>query len=355
MVAVASQTSLAAADEPLPPPLHDNSTVFTVYVDPQGSDSASGASRDQPVRTLSQAQRLVQAGVSGAPRNVNVLLAPGTYPDPCVEAGGTPEACTSGAAVRWSFTMPGHTIEFRPLEPMAPCPVFDGSGTRRSSWFWLRGARGQLTNIVITGLRVQNYWNAVTYAGSTTDATQYNGGNVLRNNVFANIGANPRLVAPDAGNEDQNLSFAAVGITNSRKNIVSNNAFIDIITDYMCPWLHTLYVRHDSNYNVINGNLFERACGNPVRFRDHSNYNTVSDNTFIDAGYNGFYEDWFIADTECASFGNIFSRNRLLSGYGERPIPVAAFGGRPAQACNTVTRAARVQLVGNFRPGIQER
>lgn len=351
VIAIASQASLAAADEPLPPPLHDDSTVLTVYVDPQGSDDASGASRSQPVRTLAQAQRLVQAGVSGTPRNVNVLLAPGTYPDPCVEAGGTLEGCTSGAAVRWSFTMPGHTIEFRPLDPTAPCPVFDGSGTRRSSWFRLRAARGQLTNIVITGVRVQHYWNAVAFAGSVTDAAGYNGGNVLRNNVFADIGANPHMVPPGSENEEANRSFSAVGITNSRKNVVTDNTFLDIVTDYGCPFLHALYVAHDSSNNAIVGNSFQRACGNPVRIRDHSNFNFVSDNTFVEAAYNGYYEDWFSHATECASFGNVFTDNRLVSAFGGRMVPSAVLSRRPATICNTVSQEARVLVRGNLSFG----
>ena len=350
-IAIASQASLAAADETLPPPLHDDNTVFTIYVDPQGSDTASGASRAQAVRTLAQAQRLVQAGVSSTPRNVNILLAPGTYPDPCVEAGGTREGCSSGAAVRWSFTMPGHTIEFRPLDPTAPCPVFDGSGTRRSSWFWLRAARGQLTNIVITGVRVQHYWNAVGFAGSVTDAAGYNGGNILRNNVFADIGANPQMVPPGAENEDANRSFSAVGITNSRKNLVTGNTFLDIVTDYECPFLHALYIAHDSSYNAIVGNSFQRACGNPVRIRDHSNFNFVSDNTFVESGYNGYYEDWFSHTSECASFGNVFTENRLVSAFGGRVVPAAVLSRRPAATCNTVSRRAQVRAWGNHSFG----
>ena len=347
MVAVAGQASLATAAEPLPPPLHDDSTVLTVYMSPRGDDRESGESSAAAVRTLERVQQVVQAGVRSAPRNVTVLIAPGTYPDPCVEAGGTLESCTATAAVRWSVTMPDHTIEFRPLEASEPCPIFDGAGTRRSAWFWLRGARGQLTNVVFTGLRLQNYWNAITFAGSVTDAALYNGGNILRNNVFAKIGANPRMVAPGSENEDQNLSFSVVGVTNSRKNIVADNVFTDIVTDYHCPWLHALYVAHDSSYNVITGNWFENACGNPVRIRDHSNFNVVSENTFVDAGYNGYFEDWFSHTTECASYGNTFTDNRLLSGFGGQYLPAAVVHVRSAEICNAVNRRARLHVARN--------
>lgn len=347
VMATLGPSAPALAHSPLPAPLHEDGAVLTVYVRPDGDDRHAGTSRSTAVRTLARAQEVVQAQLGTTHRNVNVLLASGTYVDPCVEAGGTLETCTAGAAVRWSLTMPGHTIEFRPLDESGPCPVFDGAGTRRSAWFWLRGARGQLTNIVITGVRVQNYWNAVTYAGSNTDPALYNGGNMLRNNVFANIGANPRLVPAGADDEDRNLSFSAVGITNSRKNIVEDNAFADIVTDYKCPWLHALYVAHDSSYNVIVGNRFERACGSPVRIRDHSNFNFVSDNTFEQAGYNGYYEDWFARATECASFGNVFTDNRLVSGFGGRFVPAAVVHTHPAAMCNSVARSVRVQLGGN--------
>lgn len=95
-----------------------------------------------------------------------------------------------------------------------------------------------------------------------------------------------------------------------------------------------MYLAHWSKRNIVAANRFYMVSGGPMRTRNDSNDNDVYSNTFERAGVGAYYSKWFcdsgcVADNpgsprECASHGNVFHENNLVSGYSGGDLSVWA-------------------------------
>jgi hypothetical protein len=297
--------------------------VFTVYLSPIGSDTNSGRSASQPVKTLAQAQVVIK---DAAPRtDVEVRIKQGVYQAP---------------PLVWDTVVVDHTISFMPedyhygdADTIAGRPVFDGGG---QYGYWLNAK----APVSFTGamslrfyyLQVQNYTNGLVFHGKVT--TNSDG---IR--VPSDIGVNHNTVygmmfirvgskfAPPGGT-------GALKLQNSSDNDIRNNHFVDIVNpDDTLSAIHAIYIAHYSKRNLIEGNRFERVSGDPVRIRNDSNDNIVERNVFNRTGAKAFYGEWFCDlscvgnnpghPRECASHGNWFRYNDagLKLGYLGTVIP----------------------------------
>ncbi|MBZ9647038.1 right-handed parallel beta-helix repeat-containing protein [Sphingobium sp. 3R8] len=193
--------------------------------------------------------------------------------------------------------------------------IFDGSMVAPSSlpksWLSIKAQYGRPSNVIIENITVRNYRQAIIFYGSKQNAAKWNGGNIVRNMSFRNIGV--------FGN-NPGKSFSAIILVNSRNNIISNNYFFNIENVNSCRGMHSIYLRSMSSNNRIENNIFEKGCGDQIKFRDASNNNIVSDNTFINqSGFALAVDSYCVkgregcATTECPSKGNSVLRSRVKS------------------------------------------
>jgi hypothetical protein len=298
---------------------------------PNGVDTRSGTSEAQAVKTLGRVQNILQ--LTQPTDAVEIHIAPGTY---------------LGDQVVWTYYN-GHSITFTPKGFSDEIPVFDGQNG--GTWFALSVDDGQMTNLRFRHLRVQNYGTAVSFNGNRNDLDGWNGGNELLEMHFYNIG----------GSFSTTRSTAAVRLVNSRNNVIADSIFQNIIdpppaTD--AAHLHPIYAAHYANNNLIDGNVFINAVGDPIRFRDASNNNRVLRNSFVHTGYFSFYSEWYCEPSrpdctkptpECPSQGNDFRYNTLYDGYYWEVEPWMVHGAEQHPECAPLT-LPRVQVAANRSP-----
>lgn len=287
---------LVSATAFLPPCLAGE---LIIYLDPRGSDASDGLTEHRPVASLQKALQIAESISANEVSALRIAVAPGEY------RGQTAKA-------RGNFA----GLEIAPIstDPTRPRPRFDGD-RKGGTWLDIRSATGTRTNYKISGLEITNYETAINFAGDRNHRARSNGGNEIRNNVFANIGQIARADAPP--------STAVVRLVNSDDNVIASNRFIHIVNPARCALLHSIYVAHDSTGNVIEDNVFEDSCGDAVRFRDGSHSNLVRGNTFIDAWANAPVSDWYCDSEkrtdctkptpECPSMNNVIDNNRVVA------------------------------------------
>ena len=186
-----------------------------------------------------------------------------------------------GAPVTWRF-FNGKDITIRPAPGQADLPTFDrcrptGCGERRR-FVTVAGSSGENTRIHFRALRVQNYWEGISFSGSSTELDGWNGGNSVKDCVFEKMG-NKYI-------EDNDGAYATVRLQMSRNNVLTGNRFYKIentnggkVKD---TYLHAFYIAYKSSHNLIKGNVFEgrrahqwllqghhRRCGRHQRRRPH--------------------------------------------------------------------------------------
>lgn len=301
----------------------------TVYVSPDGKDSAKGASEADAVATLDRALNLAEKASAADLTQVRIALKPGTYRAQTATTRGHPDGVpiliTSGTGGR---------------------AVFDGGG-QGGTWLTLkqRGG-GQPSNLKIIGLEVTNYETAIDVDGSRSNPAIWAGAMTIRDNRFSKIGDIARNGAPP--------STAAIRLVNSDKNVIANNVFSNIKNSKRCGMLHAIYVAHGSTDNLIEGNTFEDSCGDAVRFRDQSDNNVVRGNQFSDAWARSPVSDWFCdatergdctkAQGECPS-SNLRIEGNKISARGARPeAEFMPYGKEPPAKCNIPVGAKRAIL-----------
>jgi len=271
---------------------------LVIYMGPTGSDIHDGSMPDRAVLSLGKALELANEAPDPDVRVVRITVAPGIY------RGQT--ATTAGMAG-------GRGIIIASDDPQKGRPVFDGEGND-GTWLILNNASGRPTNITIAGLEIKNYLTAISLNGNRDVRDASNGGNVIRDNIFRNIGQSSWFSSTH--------STAAVRFVNSDDNIVAGNTFINIRNKRKCHLLHSLYIAHDSTRNTVSENLFQNSCGDAIRFRDGSNDNRIVNNTFTDAWEKNPASDWYCDPSkrsdctkvsgECPSKNNLFEGNRVV-------------------------------------------
>jgi len=291
---------------------------FIVYMSASGSDANDGMTPATGVYTLKRVQQILKTADPDS--DVEVRIQQGTYHAP---------------PLTWDYTN-GHRIAFLPIdyeygegrEGIADRPVFRGDGTL-GWWFAFRlppGHPGGDTRLEFYYLRVEHYDNGLLFHGRyhTVDgirvpATAGANGNRVQGMYFYEIGS--RYVPGDMG-------YAALEFANSSNNYVRANHFIRI--ENASPdesHIHGIYAAHGANNNQVINNNFHRITGQPIRTRNQSNNNDIYGNKFERTGLpiHGQYGEWFCDPTcqasspsnplECASQGNLFHDNTLVSNY----------------------------------------
>jgi len=272
-----------------------------------GDDSADGFGEGAALRTLARVQELLEADPPSC--DVEVSIAPGTY---------------GGQRVVWRFTMPEHRISFLAADP-EDRPVFDGCADPSDcggTFFTLRHADGEETNLHFSYLRVQRYQTAISLNGNRNAEATSNGSNRIYGCVFDRIG--------NVFDSSLEPSTACVRLVNSDDNEITNNHFIDVVNTRSGGLIHAIYAAHMSDRNTIRANRFLRSSGDPVRLRDYSNDNVIVDNRLIRVGTTAGYTDWYCdhdarsdctkPDPECPSWGNQFRDNLLDGDWSCRPL-----------------------------------
>lgn len=292
--------------------------VYTVYVSATGSDANNGLTPATAVKTLKRVEAVLTAA---APQtDVEVRIKQGTYVAP---------------TTTWRFYVPGHTISFMPVDydpgdtydDIAGRPVFRGDGSA-GYWFSARlpsGHPGGNTNLRFYYLQVERYASGglqfhggvtTNSQGITVPATAGVNNNTVYGMLFTHLGSRH---AP-AG-----VGYGGLNTWNSSDNLIRNNHFVSHENaGGDAGLIHGIYLAHHSNRNTVTSNRFSLISGGPMRTRNDSNDNVVSGNTFTRTGTVG-YSEWFCDSScvaanpgharECASHGNVFHDNDLVSSY----------------------------------------
>lgn len=297
----------------------NSSTSFTVYMDPAGSNANDGLAPTRGVQSLERVEDILE---ERQPReHVQVRIKPGTY--------------ISGQT-SWSFYVPGKTISFLPvgyqegtgLQREDERPRFLGEPT--DGWWFLAtlpdGHPGGDTGLRFYSLEVSGYsqggiklnGGVEVVDGLRAPASKGMNGNIFRDMLFYRLGD---------GHSPGAHGFGGIDLVNSSRNLVTANVFSRLENNAPNPGhIHGVYLAHHSSANVVADNAFHQISGDPVRVRNDSNSNEVTGNTFALAGAYG-YSEWFCDDPtvcpeerECASHGNRFHENTLISGYGSEDI-----------------------------------
>jgi len=312
-----------------PSPTLSKNGPLVVFMGPNGRDQNSGFTLNTPILTLKRAQHVLRDQLRNRHRDVEIRIGAGTY---------------RNQTVRWTFTMPAHTITFMPLLDDKNRPVFDGSSTKDATWFRLDHADGRKTNLVFHYIRVENYSTAIDFRGNRDRTEGFNSSNRIFGSYFFNIGKG---------------STAAVRLVHSKNNEIINSHFVDVLRSDGCGQLHALYVAHMSSGNQILRNRFENSCGDPIRIRDYSNDNIINENNLIRVGVNAAYTDWYCdhdersdctkKTPECPSWDNQFRENVLDKNFaGERLSVFRLFQDDEARGCKKpAPNSTRLRTSGN--------
>ena len=169
---------------------------------------------------------------------------------------------------------------------------------------------GAQTKLHVHGIEIRNYRTAIAVDSSKVDRQKWNGGMRIEHNRFVNIGQ---------FDKETLISYAVIGLNNSRGNTISNNTFRNFQNIDLCGALHAIYLAHWSTDNVVKDNIFEDTCSDTIKVRDASNNNKIAGNTMT--GNNGtvIFVDSFcdrrktrecnLPRQECPSWENEFIDN----------------------------------------------
>jgi hypothetical protein len=222
--------------------------------------TGDGSSPSSPVATLQQAQTKVQSVWATQPlANIVVKIAPGTY---------------VGQYVSWTTVNKDASLAFEAQDPNAP-PVFDGQGKIVNVFFKLSHTGGK-SNLAFRSLHIKRYLTAIQFYADRENFSRNNSNNEITDCTFEEIG---NAYWQGAGIPEPT---SALNFVNSDANTIKRNSFKKIrnLHEHGEIVLHSIYLAHNSNNNVISENFFEDASGSFVRIRDYSNANIVTRNEF---------------------------------------------------------------------------
>ena len=266
----------------------------TIHLAPNGDDRNDGSAA-HPILSLKRANEL--SSRSNPLSRVEIRIAAGIYRNQWVQ---------------WAWA-PGAEIDIGP-EPEATRPVFVGNNT--ATWFSLAATQGRLTHVTIQGLRIQGYRGAIVFSGDRDRPEGWNGGNVIKNNEFADIGS----IDPTG----KVIATFAVAMVNSRDNIIEGNLFKNIVSKSKCNDLHSVYISNGSSKNIVKDNTFDGGCGATISLRDGSNDNVFIKNVFRNQRVKEVFLEWSCDPAEshcrklaqeCPSWGNRLIGNIM------QPVP----------------------------------
>lgn len=278
---------------------------FTLYVAPDGRDSADGRTPSTPLKTLMGVQETLRLYKDQIIQPVEVRIKRGTY---------------KGQEVLWDLIIPGQTISFVPADFhfgkafTGVRPVFDGASvcSKKAPESAGGGEFCRFFKIVTKSsvpTRLRFYYLRIRYY-TTTGIGLHNKGegrNVVYGCRFEKLG---NLYFPKQRN-----GYTAIGISNSDHNTIKKNIFVDIRNKAQdVRFMHAVYLNVKSAHNRVRWNTTLRVSGDPMKVRHFSNDNVFEHNTLRYSGVSGFL-DW-PESGECYSWRNVFRHNTIRCAYG---------------------------------------
>jgi hypothetical protein len=230
---------------------------------------------------------------------------------------------------------------FTAVLPPSGSPLHNG-GTTGLRFYYL-AVEDYTQGISFNGQAGHSWHNKTFYVQPSTGLN----GNNVSGMTFQDIGD---LFAPSQ------TGYGVILFTDSSHDDIYNNTFDDIYNSGDHDELHGLYITHFSSSNTVDKNLFENTNGEAVKVRDRSNDNNVFGNTFRATGGVSAYLDDFCDQAcvsanpgkyrECASWGNHFDDNTILTGTFWDLIPPGETyaGGAP---CTIPKGEIRLHATGN--------
>jgi hypothetical protein len=259
---------------------------LTFWMSPRGSDTASGTSRDQPVRTLARVHKTLcpTASCTGLGRPVEVRIEPGIY---------------TGAGLTWRYFDDQHPTRFMPadyqlgqgwpeVDAAGGRPVFDGRHASLSGMVFLQSRQSSTgrTNLQFWYLEWRNWLrNGLHIAVSTDLPSARAEGNLVYGSYFSRIG--------NYWTNNTNQGYGGVSVARADRNTIRNNHFVDILNrPAERGQEHGIYLIN-ARHTEVSANRFERIGGDAVRVRNDSSHTIVEANRFIQAGGHGYVGDWY--------------------------------------------------------------
>ena len=306
---------------------------LTVYLNPNGKDQSDGLTRATAVASLQIAIDRIFKKADSSHDLLRIIVEPGTYLGQITVTKGSPE---------------GKPLVISPDKGIEERPQFDGTG--KGTWLKLDNSAGKPTRLTVERLEIRNYLTAVSLNGSRANEAAFNSHNLLRDNIFRNIG---QLTDPAS-----EPSTAAIRLVNSDDNQIIKNRFINIRNIRGCSAMHAIYLAHHSTGNCIVENVFDGGCGATIKVRDRSNNNLVENNEFLSQEaavfLDGFCDhsirgDCTKPDVECPSWNNEFRGNTVRGVEGKTlNSPVAIKGSDQPSGCPSApSNSIRVKQAGN--------
>lgn len=300
--------------------------IFTVYMAPTGVDTNDGLTTTTPVKTLDQVQKILVAAQPAS--DVEVRIKQGVYVAP---------------QEKWTFYVPGHTVSFLPIDyqygegisGIAGRPIFRGNGAA-SYWLLLRlptGDPGGDTGLRFYYLQVERY----SYGAINVNGGYLTNAQGLRVPSTAGMNSNEfvGLKVTHIGSKHNagGYGYGAIILSNSSNNSVRKNHLYYLEnTSPHVSLIHGVYVEHGSSGNSIRENYFFWNSGDAAHTRNEANNNLFDANIFErTSSTTAYYGEWFCDGTcvnqptnprECASHGNLFTNNNVISGYNGGTMPL---------------------------------
>lgn len=303
----------------------------TVYLGPDGRNTASGKSEADALPTLKSAIDAAIAAPAQPGELRRIVVLPGTY-------------MGQGATIRELPADAPLTI----APKSGAKPVFDGGGGKARVWLTVHNAAGRPSRLTVRGLEITNYVTAISLNGERTPEA-WNGSNIIQDNVFRNIG--------QVANPEGPPSQAVIRLVNSRDNRIIGNSFVHVRNFTGCSGLHAIYIAHYSSGNLIENNTFEDGCGAVIKTRDQSNNNIIRRNRFVnqdDSPYLDLFCDKDSRDdcnrAECPSWDNVLVGNTAERlGARARKAPIQVKGPDKPTGCPMPSSKAKRTDASNNR------
>lgn len=262
----------------------ETTQTLYVHVAPDGDDEATGLSPAEPVRTLEQAQRVLDARRGDQPAEVK--LAAGRY-------------TTTGLV--WSHVRPGW-----PTRLTGPVGLQEAvlDGAEGEVVLVVRPAAPTSMALTVSRIKIRGAANGVRLQGAD-DVT-------FDHVVFYRIG--------DV--HGSGPGYAALGVEASARTRVLRSRFTSIENDRgkTLTLVHGVYAAHGSTGLQVRDSRFSGVSGDPVRTRDASHDALVVDSVFEQSGTKAALSDWFDAPSESPSTGGQVLRSTIGDGYLGEPI-----------------------------------
>jgi hypothetical protein len=275
---------------------------YILYLSPAGNDTAAGTP-EAPIHTFQRAGEILAADKPDCDVVIRLRSDEGIYVD---------------YSVVWTYYNPRHSTTFEPY-PLNDPAVFRGDGPDPPTdpFFTLDAAKGEPTNLVFKGLRVEGYAARVFYfVGDEENPVHgWNGHNRITDCAFKNIGNYWQPEAP--------IVYGAITFVNSTDNVIEDCTFSDfanansyagakdarefpemlldrrpmpgepeVAASSSLPIIG-VYLAHNSSRDSIIRCSMDSIFGDPVRIRDASDGTLIDRCTFTCAGHNGVCSTWF--------------------------------------------------------------